>query len=119
MLNNYISRSEETMASEILAAVKQPYSNFNHLPPSSEALEHRVYSPEEELLITELIPLANTIATDPEIASAFGIMKWEEMGDSDRSRRFSGKTPSTRTQNQRRRICLLRPSRGRNTTLKR
>ena len=81
------------MASEILAAVKQPYSNFNPLPPSSEALEHRVYSPEEELLITELIPLANTIATDPEIASAFGIMKWEEMGDSDRSRRFSGKHP--------------------------
>lgn len=81
------------MASEILAAVKQPYSNFNHLPPSSEALEHRVYSPEEELLITELIPLANTIATDPEIASAFGVMKWEEMGDSDRSRRFSGKHP--------------------------
>lgn len=81
------------MASEILAAVKQPYSNFNPLPPSSEALEHRVYSPEEELLIAELIPLANTIATDPEIASAFGVMKWEEMGDSDRSRRFSGKHP--------------------------
>lgn len=81
------------MASEILTAVKQPYSNFNPLPPSSEALEHRVYSPEEELLITELIPLANTIATDPEIASAFGVMKWEEMGDSDRSRRFSGKHP--------------------------
>ena len=81
------------MASEILAAVKQPYSNFNPLPPSSEALEHRVYSPEEERLIAELIPLANTIATDPEIASAFGIMKWEEMGDSDRSRRFSGKHP--------------------------
>ena len=82
------------MASEILTAVKQPYSNFNpFLPPSSEALEHRVYSPEEELLITELIPLANTIATDPEIASAFGVMKWEEMGDSDRSRRFSGKHP--------------------------
>ena len=53
------------MASETLTAVKQPYSNFNPLPPSSEALEHRVYSPEEELLITELIPLANTIATDP------------------------------------------------------
>ena len=81
------------MASEILAAVKQPYSNFNPLPPSSEALEHRVYSPEEERLIAELIPLANTIATDPEIASAFGIMKWEEMGDSDRSKRFSGRHP--------------------------
>lgn len=81
------------MASEILATVEQPYSNFNPLPPSSEALEHRVYSPEEERLIAELIPLANTIATDPEIASAFGIMKWEEMGDSDRSRRFSGKHP--------------------------
>ena len=107
------------MASEILTAVKQPYSNFNpFLPPSSEALEHRVYSPEEELLITELIPLANTIATDPEIASAFGVMKWEEMGDSDRSRRFSGKHPLP-TQNQRRRICLLRPSRSWNTALKR
>ena len=63
------------MASEILATVEQPYSNFNPLPPSSEALEKRVYSPEEERLIAELIPLANTIATNPEIASAFGVMK--------------------------------------------
>lgn len=81
------------MASEILAAVKQPYSNFNPLPPSSEALEHRVYSPEEEKQIAQLMPLAETIATDPEVARLFGVMKWEEMGDSDRSRRFSGKHP--------------------------
>lgn len=81
------------MASEILTAVKQPYSNFNPLPPSSEALEKRVYSPEEEKQIAQLMPLAETIATDPEVARLFGVMKWEEMGDSDRSRRFSGKHP--------------------------
>ena len=81
------------MASETLTAVKQSYSNFNLLPPSSEALEKRVYSPEEEEQIVKLGPLAKTIATDPEIASAFGIMKWEEMGDSDRSKRFSGRHP--------------------------
>ena len=81
------------MASEILATVEQPYSNFNPLPPSSEALEKQVYSPEEERLIAELIPLANTIATNPEISRAFGIMKWEEMGDSRRSGRFSGRHP--------------------------
>lgn len=81
------------MASETLAAVEQQYSNFNPLPPSSEALEKRVYSPEEEEQIVKLGPLAKTIATDPEISRAFGIMKWEEMGDSDRSKRFSGRHP--------------------------
>ncbi len=43
------------------------------LPPSSEALESpRSYSDKEERQITDLAPLANTLATNPEAQVAPG-----------------------------------------------
>ena len=64
------------------------------LPPSSEALESpRSYSDKEERQITDLAPLANTLATNPEVLKWLQDMKWLTMGDSDPRVRYTGNHP--------------------------
>lgn len=64
------------------------------LPPSSEALESpRSYSDKEERQITDLAPLANTLATNPEVLKWLQDMKWLTMGDSDPETRYAGNHP--------------------------
>ena len=80
------SRKEGNMPSELLT--KYP------LPPSSEALESpRSYSDKEERQITDLAPLANTLATNPEVLKWLQDMKWLTMGDSDPRARYTGNHP--------------------------
>lgn len=66
-------------------------TNFYNNTP--EEPERRVYLPEEEQQITQLLPLAEQLRDEPEVAERFAVMKWLTMGASDRDERFAGRHP--------------------------